>query len=241
MVRPESPPEPPEPPAPSVGATDAVEQARVFLRPLANPLSLGFLGTFFASMLLVGNELSWVPLRETHKLALGILVFTVPLQFISCVYGFLARDTVCATGIGVQAGMWAMIGLDRLFSKPGSTTAALGLMLLMGAFAVVTPAIGAASSKVLAASVMFTTAVRWAVTAGYEFSGGGAWRTTSGAVGILLAVTALYASLAFEIENQRRRALLPTFRVGAGNTALDAPLRVQVDQVANEAGVRKQL
>lgn len=218
-----------------------MEQTRIFLRPLANPLSLGFLGSFFASMLLVGNELDWVPLHESHKLALGILVFTVPLQFISCIYGFLARDTVCATGIGVQAGMWAMIGLDRLFSKPGSTTAAVGLMLLMGAFAVVMPAIGAASSKVLAASVMFATAVRWAVTAGYEFSGGPAWRTTSGAVGILLAVVALYASLAFEVESQRHSPLLPTFRVGSGRTALGAPLRMQVDQVANEAGVRKQL
>lgn len=213
----------------------------MILRPLANPLSLGFLGAFFASMLLVGNELNWVPLRESHKLALGILLFTVPLQFISCIYGFLARDTVCATGIGVQAGMWAMIGVDRLFSRPGSTTAALGLMLVLGALAVVMPAIGAASSKVLAAGVMFATAVRWAITAGYEFSGGPAWKTASGAVGILLAVVALYASLAFEIENQRRSALLPTFRVGEGRKALDAPLRMQVDQVANEAGVRKQL
>lgn len=240
MVHPETPSTPPSAP-PHPGAPDVIEQTRIFVRPLANPLSLGFLGTFFASVLLVGNELSWVPLRESHKLALGILVFTVPLQFISCIYGFLARDTVCATGIGVQAGMWAMIGLDRLFSKPGSTTAALGLMLLVGAFAVVMPAIGAASSKVLAASVMFATAVRWAVTAGYEFSGGAAWRTTSGSVGILLAVAALYASLAFEIESQRRGPVLPTFRVGAGRRALDAPLSVQVDGVANEAGVRRQL
>jgi succinate-acetate transporter protein len=213
----------------------------VFLRPLANPLSLGFLGTFFATMVLAGIELNWVPVGEFHKLAIGILVFTVPLQLISCVYGFLARDTVCATGMGVQAGMWAVVGLDHLFSKPTSTTSALGLMLVIGAFAAAMPAIGAVSSKMLAAAVMFTTAVRWSITAGYEFTSSSAWRTAGGAAGILLAVLALYASLAFEIEDQRRHTVLPTFRAGLGKKAIDAPMRMQVDQVAHEAGVRKQL
>ena len=231
--------ESPSPPA--AGIPDAPDLTRIFLRPLANPLSLGFLGAFFSTMLLAGTELGWVPAREFHKLALGILVFTVPLQLISCVCGFLVRDTVCATGIGVQAGMWAVIGLDHLFSRPDSTTAALGLMLVMGALAVAMPAVGAASSKMLASAVMFATAVRWAVTAGYEFSSGSTWKTAAGAAGILLAVLALYASLAFEIEDQRRRTEQPTFRVCAGKTAIDAPKPMQVDQVANEAGVRKQL
>lgn len=214
---------------------------RIFLRPLANPLSLGFLGTFFASMLLVGNELGWVPVAESHKLAIGILVFSVPLQFIACIYGFLVRDTVCATGMGVQAGMWSVIGLNHLFAKPGSTNAALGLMLVMGAFAVAMPAIGAAGGKTLAAAVMFITAIRWGITGGYEFHSGDAWKTASGAVGLLLAVVALYASLAFEIEEQRHSPLLPTFRSGGGRKAMEAPLAMQVEKVSNEAGVRKQL
>lgn len=222
-------------------APDTPYGARIFLRPLATPLSLGFLGTFFSTMLLTGIELGWVPTREYHKLALGVLVFTVPLQLISCVYGFLTRDTVCATGMGVQAGVWAVIGLDHLFSRPSSTTSALGLMLVMGAFAVAMPAIGAATSKRLAAAVMFMTAVRWSVTAGYEFSSSPTWKTAGGAAGILLAVLALYASLAFEIEDQRRSTVLPTFRSGAGKQAIEAPMRMQVDHVANEAGVRKQL
>jgi succinate-acetate transporter protein len=220
---------------------DSLQATRVFLRPLANPLSLGFLGLFFATMVLASMELGWVPTSESHLLAIGVLVFSVPLQIISCFYGFLVRDPACATGMGVQAGIWAMVGVVHLVSKPGSTTAALGLMLVMGVFAVAIPALGAATSKVLAAIVMCTTGVRWAVTAGYEWSSNPTWKTAGGAAGLLLAALALYASLAFELEDQKRKTLLPTLRRSSGVKAMTGPLAEQVDKVANEAGVRKQL
>jgi hypothetical protein len=54
-------------------------------------------------------------------------------------------------------------------------------------------------------------------------------------------VLALYASLAFEIEDQVRKTVLPTFRRKAGTTAMRGDLAAQVSAVANEAGVRKQL
>lgn len=38
---------------------------RVFLRPLATPLPLGFLGLFFATMLMAGLELGWVPVADS--------------------------------------------------------------------------------------------------------------------------------------------------------------------------------
>lgn len=221
--------------------THPVGATRVFLRPLANPLSLGYLGAFFATTLLTGTELGWVPTSQSHQLAMGILVFTVPVQLISCVFGFLVRDTVCAAGMGVQAGTWAATGVIHLVSPPGSVTPALGLMLAMGAFALVMPASGAAKSKMLAAAVFFTSAVRWSVTAGYEFSANSTWKTAAGAAGVLLAVVALYASLAFELEDQQRQTILPTLRRSAGRKAMTGALAEQVEKVANEAGVRKQL
>jgi hypothetical protein len=124
---------------------DGPQAARVFLRPLANPLSLGFLGLFFATMLLAGVELRWVPLGQEHVVAAGVLVFAVPLQLIACCHGFPARDT--AADMGVQAGMWAATGVTVLRGKLGSHSPGLGPMLVMAAVAMLVPAAGAAQSK----------------------------------------------------------------------------------------------
>jgi succinate-acetate transporter protein len=217
------------------------EAARVVLRPLANPLSLGFLGLAFATLVFSGLEMGWVPVGETKTLALAVLVFTVPAQFISCIFGFLTRDLVAASGMGVLAGTWAATALGTVLSPPGSTSAALGLILVASAAAVLMPAIGAAQAKLLAAAVNIGTALRWAVTAGYEFSGAGDWKLAAGSMGIALGVLGLYASLAFEIEDQMRRTVLPTFRRELGTIAMKGDLAAQVTAVANEAGVRKQL
>ncbi|MHB1497177.1 MAG: GPR1/FUN34/YaaH family transporter [Acidimicrobiales bacterium] len=220
---------------------DPVRATRVVLRPMANPLSLGFLGLAFATTLFSGLELGWVPASEGKILALAVLVFTVPVQFIACVFGFLTRDLVASSGMGVLAGTWASTALTTLVSPPGSTSPALGLVLVVSAAAVLMPATGAARSKLLAASVNIATALRWLVTAGFEFSDVTAWEVAAGWMGIALGVLALYASLAFEIEDQVRKTVLPTFRRKAGTTAMKGDLAAQVAAVANEAGVRKQL
>lgn len=218
-----------------------VQATRVVLRPMANPLSLGMLGLAFATVVFSGVELGWVPAASAHTLAVAVLVFTVPVQFVSCVFGFLTRDMVAASGMGVLAGTWGATALSTLGSPPGSTSPALGLILAVSATAILMPVIGAARSKLLAAAVMTGTALRWAVTAGYEFGGGEAWKVTAGGVGVALGVLALYSSLAFEIEDQTRKTVLPTFRRGAGAVAMTGDLADQVTSVANEAGVRKQL
>jgi succinate-acetate transporter protein len=230
--------------APRVGDFDGAVPAgvaNVFLRPLANPLSLGFLGLFVASAALAAEEVGWVPATQLHHIAIGILVFTVPAQLIACFYGFLTRDTVCATGMGVLAGTWALVGVNVLLSKPGAVSSGLALLLVLGAIAACMPAAGAANAKLLAAIVIFSTAARWGVTAGYEASGSPTWKLAAGAFGLYLAAVALYASLAFELEDQQRRTVLPTLRHKSGAVAIRGPLADQVNRVANEAGVRKQL
>ena len=218
-----------------------VAATRVLVRPLANPLSLGFVGLFFATTLLTGIQLGWVPLSATHMLAIAMLAFTVPAQSIACIYGFLTRDSVAATGLGILSGTWASLALVTLLSPPGGHSAALGLLLATAAAAVCMPALGAAPAKRLAAAVMFGTAARWVVTAVYEFTGSPGWEVAAGAVGLALGVLALYATLAFEIEDQNRRTVLPTFRRGAGEVAMLGGLQEQVANAANEAGVRTQL
>ncbi len=214
---------------------------RIFLRPLATPLPLGFLGLFFSTMLVAGIQLGWVPAGQERYLAFAILIFTVPVQFIACVYGFLVRDLVAGTGMGLLAGSWGASALVLLLTPPGSRSAGLAWLLVLAGTTLMVPAFAAEQSKVLAAAVNLTTAVRFWVTAIYEWGAPHVWETAAGAVGIALGVLALYASLAFEVEDQRRETVFPTFRRRTGVTAMTGDLAAQVDRAHNEAGVRKQL
>jgi hypothetical protein len=45
-----------------------------------------------ASIILTGNQLSWLPVSQAHAVAIVLLVFPVPLQFLASVFGFLGRD-----------------------------------------------------------------------------------------------------------------------------------------------------
>ena len=79
------------------------------------------------------------------QVALCILAFTVPLQFTASIFGFLARDGVAATGMGLLSGIWATVGLITLTGEPGSTSDALGLFLLIAGVAMWAPASAAAA------------------------------------------------------------------------------------------------
>lgn len=228
-------------PRQGMGRAELAAATRIFLRPLATPLPLGFLGLFVATIVLSGLELGWVPETQGDVMAIGILVLTVPVQFIACIYGFLVRDLVAGTGMGILAGTWALTALVTLLSPPGSRSAGLALFLVMGAAALCIPAVAAGQSKILAASVNLTTAARWSVTAVYEFGAPHVWETAAAGLGIALAALSLYAALAFELEDQRRQTLLPVFRRGSGLVAITGDLYEQVNKAANEAGVRKQL
>lgn len=214
---------------------------RVFLRPLATPLPLGFLGLFFATMLMAGLELGWVPVADSKFLAVGILVLTVPVQLIACVYGYLVRDLVAGTGMGLLAGSWGTVALVLLLSPPGSTSPGLAWILVLAGTVLCVPALAAGQSKLLAGLVLLTTAIRFWVTSVYEWGAPHPWKLAAGAVGVALAVLALYAALAFEVEGQQSTTILPTFRRGSGEVAMTGDLADQVAMVDNEAGVRRQL
>ncbi len=75
--------------------------SRVVLRPIATPLPLGFLALFVATLSFSAVQLSWIDTSQGHIVALPALTLTVPLQLIASVMGFLARDPVAATGMGM--------------------------------------------------------------------------------------------------------------------------------------------
>lgn len=215
--------------------------SRIVMRPIGSPLPLGFVALGAASWVLSGLQLGWLPTTESHQVALVLLVLVAPLQLLSSVFGFLARDSVGGTGMGALGGTWLATGAVLGTSPPGSTSRTLGLLLFFLAAALVVPTIAASLGTALAACVMFGAAARFALTGVYELSGGSGWERISGWWGVGLCVLALYAALAFEIEDARRRTVLPVGRHGAGRRALDGVVTDDLEDVHHEAGVRRQL
>lgn len=229
------------PPATTAQAASAERLSRITLRPIGSPLPLGFLALGAASITLSGLQLDWLPANQSHQVAVVLLVFVGPLQLLASVFGFLARDSVGGTGMGTLAGSWFVTGTVVLTSPPGSTSRTLGLLLFFVAAALLIPVVAASFGKLLAAVVMAGAAARFVLTGVYEFVGGAGWERTSGWWGVALCVIALYAALAFEVEDTRRTTVLPVGRHGAGRRALQGNLADEIDRVQHEAGVREQL
>lgn len=223
------------------GSAGLTVGAQVVLRPLANPLSLGFLALGTATLLLSGVQLEWVPATDAATVAVMLIVFVAPLQLLASILGFLARDPVAGTGMGILAGTWAAVGVVTLRSPVGATSDALGLLLLAAGVAMLVPALGAVDAKVVPALVLGTTALRFALTAIYQLGGNAGWKIAAGVTGVALCALAVYAATAFMVEETRHRTWLPLGRRSGGRRAISGDLDRQLENIAEEAGVREQL
>jgi succinate-acetate transporter protein len=219
----------------------AVLQPRVFLRPIGNPLPLGFLGLTVATLSLAALNLGWVPTAEQHSIAIVLVAFAFPTQLIATVFGFLARDAVVASGIGVQAASWLTIGLLLLTSPPGHKNPALSFFLFVAAAALLSSVLVAVQAKVVPALVMAGTAARFSLTGVAERFGSTFWAHVSGWEGIGLACLALYTAVAIDLESSKRKPVLPLLRHGHGLRAVRGSAYDQIDGVEHEAGVREEL
>lgn len=212
---------------------------QIFLRPIATPLALGFLALGGATLVLSGTQLGWFPPSETTHVAFVLMSFAFPLQLLAAIFGFLARDPVAGTGMGVLAGSWLVIGLVKYASAPGSTSSVLGVFLVFAGAALVIPAIGTAFGKLIPALVLLTAGLRFLLTGVYQLTANTGMQYAAGVVGLILLGIAFYAALALEIEGVRRKTVLPVPR--AGKAAVEGNLEDQLEWIEREAGVREQL
>jgi succinate-acetate transporter protein len=213
----------------------------VFLRPLASPVALGFGGLAVATLMLSAYQLGWVPPSEVHQVGWMLVLFAAPVQFIASVLGFLDRDTVVGTGMGLQGAAWLLVGAVMLHSAPGQRSAALGIFFFVAAAVLAPSVLSASMSKGVVAAVMATTSLRWVLTGVFERLGSHPWKWVAGWTGVALCVIAVYGAVAMELEDQRRKTVLPTLRWGKGREAITGDFAAQVARVRQEAGVREQL
>jgi succinate-acetate transporter protein len=200
---------------------------RVVLRPLATPLPLGFLALVLATTAFSAVQLGWVPPTEGRVAGLTAVVATVPLQLVVSVMGFLARDPVAATGMGVLSGTWAVVGLATLTAPPGAVSKELGVLLLAAGVCMLVPAVSA-GAKLVPAAVMALAGMRFVVTGIFELTASAGWKAAAGWTGLVLAVLALYAALALELEATHHRTMLPLGRRSPAEPAGEPGVRAQL-------------
>lgn len=212
---------------------------RIYLRPIGSPLTIGMSGLAIASLVQSGFDLRWIALSQATAVGLILLAGPFVLQLLASVFSYLARDGAAGAVMGIQATTWAGLGLVHIVAIPGSRSGALGLLLLAagGLLALSTPAV--AIGKPLPALVFLLAAVRFALVGIYQLGGTGAWRDAAGVTGLVVLSFAAYCVLAFELEGQQSRPVLPTFRRSRGALAIGDGAVAQVDRIANEAGVRQ--
>lgn len=212
-------------------------RVQIVLRPMGNPLPLGFIGLFFGTAAFSTLQLNWIPPEQGSIVAVAVLAFSVPVQFVACVLGFLARDPIAGTGMGILTGTWATLGVATLITPPGTTNPGLGVVLILSGLAILIPA-AAGTAKKLAVGVMLLSATRYIITGIAETSGVSQWMAVAGWTGLLLAVVAFYAALGFELEDVHKRAVVPVWRTGG---APGGDLDEETAEIEREAGIRSDL
>ncbi len=211
----------------------------VILRPLGSPLTLGMSGLAIASLVQSGVELHWIPPDQTVQAGLILLAVPFVLQLLACVFSYLARDGAAGAAVGVLATSWLAIGLIHIAAKPGATSEALGLLLLAAAGTLGAATAAMASSKPLPGAIFAAAALRFATAGVYQLSTITFWEHAAGILGLLVTALALYAALAFELEGQDERPVLPTLRRGRAAAAMRDGAGSERSRLVTEPGVRE--
>jgi len=232
-----------EAPTPGQDASWAALRDRVSitLRPVGSPVSVGFFGLAAASLTLGGLQLGWIPLNQARQVGLIVMGFAFLAQLLAAIFSLLARDATSGTAMTTLALTWLVTGLILVTGQPGATSRALGLFLLFSAIAMALSAATAALSKLVPALIFATAALRFLATALHQLTDALAWQRTAGVIGLLLCALALYGAWAADLEAAVKKPVLPLGRRGRARVAVQGSLFEEVQNIANEPGVRQQL
>jgi succinate-acetate transporter protein len=214
---------------------------RVVLRPIASSLPLGFFAFTVGTMLLTALELRWVPVADSGQLAVLVLAFVVPLEALSGLFAFLARDSGAATGLTTLSAAWAATAISLLHWPPGALSPSLAVFLLTLTMLMLVMAAASVTGKPLFGLLLLIGACRFALTGVYQATGNAPVEQVAGWLGVPLGAFALYGGLALLLEEGTQRMVLPIGRRGRSRTSLEGSFAHQVQQAELEPGVRRQL
>ncbi|MCX2184562.1 GPR1/FUN34/YaaH family transporter [Streptomyces sp. SKN60] len=217
---------------------DLRSMTRINLRPIASPMPLGFFTIAIASVMTGCLQLGIFEEEARAAVAFCVLPAFV-LQLLVSFLAFGARDVIAATLMGIFAGSWLAYALV-MFSGTADGLRVLGVfnlaLLCFGALMTAVTRPKRALWLVLAVSLP-----RWAAT-GLSGLTGAEWLTrTSGALGLAVALVAMYTAFALMLEDMRSEQVLPIGRSGPAHLAVEGDLAVQLRNLERQAGVRRTL
>jgi uncharacterized protein len=211
---------------------------RIYLRPIGSPLTIGMSGLAIASLVESGVALKWVPSSEAVQAGLILIAVPFVMQLLATIFSYLARDGAAGAATGVLATTWLALGLSHVTAGTAGTIAVLGLLFVAAAGVLALSAVAISLGKPLPGAVFMIAALRFGMAGVYELSAVRAWNDVAGIAGLVVCAGAAYCVLAFELEGQKRRTVLPTLRRGVAELAVSSGTGGQIDGVAREPGVR---
>ncbi|TQF01632.1 hypothetical protein E6W39_04455 [Kitasatospora acidiphila] len=211
---------------------------RITLRPIASPLPLGFYTVAIASAVTSSLQLGLIDSADRQAVALTVFPAFV-LQLLVSVLAFGARDVIAATLMAGFAGAWLANGLVTATDARGGAQV-LGVLNLV--FTVFSALMASVARPKKALWLLLLIAVPRYLAAGLFGVSGAAWLGhTAGALGMVLAVVAMYAGYALMLEELQGREILPIGRSGPAHHAMHAGLASQLRRLERQAGVRRTL
>ncbi|MEU0402456.1 GPR1/FUN34/YaaH family transporter [Streptomyces sp. NPDC006197] len=217
---------------------DLRSMTRINLRPIASPMPLGFFTVAIASAMTGCAQLGLFEAGARSAVALCVLP-AFALQLLVSVLAFGARDVIAATLMAVFAGSWlayALVVLDGAADGPR----------VLGVFNLALLAFGALMTAVTRPKralwlVLAVSLPRWAAAGLSGLTGAEGLTRTSGALGLVVALVAMYAAFALMLEDMRSEEVLPLGRSGPAHAAVEGDLAVQLRDLERQAGVRRTL
>lgn len=196
-------------------------------------------GLAIASLVESGVALKWVPESETVQAGLILIAVPFVLQLLASILSYLARDGAAGAATGVLSSTWLALGLSHVTAGTGRPIAVMGLLMLATAGVLALSAVAISVGKPLPGTVFMLAALRFALSGIYELSGVSVWQSIAGVAGLVVCAGAAYCVLAFELEGQQHRTVLPTLRRGRAELAMSDDAAGRLDGVGREPGVRQ--
>ncbi|WP_285593584.1 GPR1/FUN34/YaaH family transporter [Actinomycetospora sp. NBRC 106378] len=224
------------------GDVEALQRTSIVLRAYASPLPLGLFAFAIGNVLLAVTHLGGFSPQDTRVVMVMLATFIALPQFLAAVLGFLTREPLVATLLGLLAVTWPTDVVVQEYT--GATTSApRGVLFCALAGVLVLMAIPGLTAKPMFSVVLLSAAARFVAGGLYDLTASTVWERVSGIVAVVVAAAAAYLAIALVIEDVKHRTVLPVGRVGGteSRSAMEAGLAAQARNLPQEAGVRAQL
>ncbi|HTX13562.1 MAG TPA: hypothetical protein VME22_33400 [Solirubrobacteraceae bacterium] len=154
------------------------------------------------------------------------------------VFSYLARGGFAGAATGVLSTSWLALGLLHIASGSGRPLSSVGLLLVSAGGVLPPSAVVVSFTKPLPGGVFLLAACRFVLAGVYQLSRAEVWNSVAGIAGLVVCAGAPYRVVAFQLEGQQRRPVLPTLRRGRAAANHERRSRARLDGVNREAGVR---